>query len=101
MAKGGKTRVVRVLAGLLLAVNGAAFLACGWDKWRAVHHRRRVRERTLLLLAAMGGAFGLLLGMRLFHHKTRDPRFRRPVPLLAAGWAALLFLLWRRFGWRW
>ena len=49
-------------------------------------------ERTLLLIAAIGGSLGSLLGMLIAHHKTRKPKFYILVPLLlvlhaaAAGW---------------
>lgn len=49
-------------------------------------------ERTLLLIAAIGGSLGSLLGMLVAHHKTRKAKFYILVPLLlvlhaaAAGW---------------
>ena len=70
-------------AGLyLLAVNLLAFCAFGRDKRLAQTGRRRVPEARLLLYAALGGALGALLGMRVFRHKTRKPLFRLLVPLL-------------------
>ena len=57
--------------GGLLAVNAAAFFLYGLDKWKAVHGRRRIRERTLLFIAAAGGSAGAFLAMRFFRHKTR------------------------------
>ena len=48
--------------------------------------------RTLLLIAAIGGSLGSLLGMLVAHHKTRKAKFYILVPLLlvlhaaAAGW---------------
>ena len=47
---------------------------------------------ALLALAVIGGSVGGLLGMILFHHKTRKPAFRIGFPLilicqlLLAGW---------------
>ena len=43
-----------LLFGGLLAVNAAAFFLYGLDKWKAVYGRRRIREMTLLLVAAAG-----------------------------------------------
>ena len=40
----------------ILAVNGITFLAFGLDKYKAVHHRFRIREATLFTLALLGGA---------------------------------------------
>ena len=50
-----------LLFGGLLAVNAAAFFLYGLDKWKAVYGRRRIREMTLLLIAAAGGSAGAFL----------------------------------------
>ena len=76
----------------LLAVNLAAFLLFGLDKWKAKNHRWRVPERTLLLFAAAGGSAGALLGMYLFHHKTNKPKFYLGVPAILALQVILLYL---------
>lgn len=89
--------LLRLLCGYLLLLNAAAFVAFGADKRRARKGRWRIPERTLLGLSAAGGFVGALLGMRLFHHKTRKPRFAIGVPLTAALWLAAA-LLWRS-GW--
>lgn len=68
-----------------------AFFLMGYDKGRAKAGRRRVPERTLLLVAALGGAPGALLGMYLFRHKTRHPRFQYGLPLLLLAQAGLIF----------
>lgn len=69
-------------AALLILVNAAAFLLFGADKWKARHGRWRIPESTLLLLAALGGSIGALLGMKIFHHKTRKPKFYLGIPAI-------------------
>lgn len=69
-------------AALLILVNAAAFLLFGADKWKARHSRWRIPESTLLLLAALGGSIGALLGMKIFHHKTRKPKFYLGIPAI-------------------
>jgi uncharacterized membrane protein YsdA (DUF1294 family) len=54
----------------------ACFIAYGLDKRRAVNGGRRVPERTLHLMAFLGGWPGALLGQRHFRHKTQKPAFR-------------------------
>ena len=66
----------------LLTVNAVAFAAFGRDKRLARRGARRIPEFRLLLWAALGGALGAWLGMRVFHHKTQKPLFRLLVPLL-------------------
>ncbi|MDO4621608.1 MAG: DUF1294 domain-containing protein [Eubacteriales bacterium] len=72
----------------LIGINMAAFVIYGVDKWKAVHHKWRIPESVLLLLAAAGGALGALLGMRIWNHKTRKPKFYILVPLLLVLWSA-------------
>lgn len=87
--------IVGALALVLLVMNLLAFAAFGRDKCRARQDRRRTPERRLLLYAALGGALGALVGMRVFHHKTRKLRFRLLVPLfllLHLGLAVLLYV---------
>ena len=82
----------KLLLYYLLIINAAGFLIMCVDKLLAKKEARRVPERTLLWVAALGGSFGSLLGMMLAHHKTRKPKFYITVPLLlalqaaAAGW---------------
>lgn len=72
-----KLRTAAYLA--VAAMSVLSFFLFGADKRRAVRGEFRIRERTLLLSALLGGP-GALLGMRLFHHKTRKPLFRVLVP---------------------
>jgi uncharacterized membrane protein YsdA (DUF1294 family) len=58
---------------------------------------RRVPERTLFLLAAIGGSIGALLGMRVWHHKTLHRSFRIGIPAILLAQAALAVLLWLYF----
>lgn len=81
----------------LAGVNLVTFAAFGIDKWKAVRHRWRIPEATLLGLSLIGGALGGLAGMRLFRHKTRKARFFVGVPVMLAAQlglgAAWLFFL--------
>ena len=79
------------IAGCVLAIfNLFTFLLYGIDKRKAVHHRWRIPERVLILCAFLGGAAGALLGMLLFHHKTRKWKFRILVPLALLLWCLIL-----------
>jgi len=72
-------------------------LVYGVDKLRAKKGGWRIPEKTLLALALLGGGVGAFLGMRLFHHKTRHPKFVRLVPLFAALNIAAIVLI-KNFG---
>ena len=66
----------------LLAVNFITFLLYGDDKSRARRHAWRIPEKVLMGAAVIGGSIGALLGMSIFHHKTRKPKFYIGIPLI-------------------
>ncbi|OJU63771.1 MAG: hypothetical protein BGO01_07485 [Armatimonadetes bacterium 55-13] len=54
----------------------SAFLMFAWDKASAKARRRRIPERQMFLLAALGGWPGAILGRKLFRHKSKKVIFR-------------------------
>lgn len=79
----------------LLIVNAAGFLSMLVDKQKAKKNLWRIPERTLLLIAALGGSIGSLVGMYTFRHKTKHLKFTLGIPLILTIQAAavLCFLL--------
>ena len=75
----------------LIVVNVVTFVVYGIDKWKAMKGRWRISEFTLLLLAVIGGSIGALLGMRVWHHKTKHLKFKYGVPLILLAQLALLY----------
>lgn len=73
-----------ILAALvyLALVNVIAFAVYGADKRRAKKDKRRVPEKTLFLLAIIGGSVGALAGMYTFRHKTRHWYFVWGIPAI-------------------
>ena len=61
---------------VVVVMSLACFIAYGLDKRQAVNGGRRVSERTLHLMAFLGGWPGSLIGQRQFHHKTQKVPFR-------------------------
>ena len=64
------------IIGYAIAVNLVGFLAFLWDKHCALTGQWRVRESTLLTLAAIGGIGGCIIGQQVLRHKTRKEPFR-------------------------
>ena len=74
------------------------FVAMGLDKMLAVGRRSRVSERTLWLIALLGGFLGIFLGGRAFHHKTSKASFWGPVLFASVIWVVALASLYVRLG---
>lgn len=93
-----------LLAIWLLLINIVTFFAFGLDKWKAKRKEtnsnvRRIPEKTLFLLAWLGGGAGALLGMRVWHHKTLHKSFRFGIPLILALEILVPLGLW--IYWKW
>lgn len=71
-------------------MSAFTLLLFGWDKLMAKLGRRRIPEASLLLACLAGGAAGGLVGMYLFRHKIRKPKFYLTVPLLVVLDVAIL-----------
>ncbi len=65
----------------LMIWNGFVFMLFGIDKRKARLHKRRISEETLIFSAFFMGALGGLLGMGVFHHKTKHMKFRILLPI--------------------
>ncbi len=76
----------------LLVMNLVTLAVYGIDKHRARQGRWRVPEKTLFLLAILGGSIGALAGMYGFHHKTRHWYFRFGLPAILLLHIALALL---------
>ncbi len=84
-----------VIIAYLAALNLTAFLIYGLDKSKSgITGARRISEKTLLILALIGGSLGALAGMKIFRHKTKKISFQAP---LAAILAIQIFLVWYIF----
>lgn len=69
--------------GLYFIMNIIGVFIMGADKKRAQKHQYRISERTLWLVAFLGGAVGTTAGMQLYRHKTKHTSFKIGFPFLA------------------
>ena len=77
----------------LAAVSLVAVLLTVWDKSRARRRAWRVPERTLWLVAFLGGCAAMCLAMLLVNHKTCHRRFMFGLPLLLVAQCAVVAAL--------
>lgn len=74
-------------------ISMAAVIVTIHDKRAAIRHRRRVPERTLLLLSTLGGSAAMYLTMQCIRHKTKHAKFMVGIPVIILL-QVLLGLLW-------
>ena len=91
-----------LLAIWLVLINLVTFFVFGLDKLKAKRKVnkesvRRVPEKTLFLLAVVGGSIGALLGMKAWHHKTLHKSFRFGIPAILALQILIPAGLWLYF----
>ncbi|TFE01158.1 DUF1294 domain-containing protein [Jeotgalibacillus salarius] len=60
------------------------------DKKRARNDEYRISEKTLWVIALLGGALGSWAGMNVFRHKTKHLTFRVGMPVLVILHSALI-----------
>ena len=72
---------IAVIAWLVI-INLVAFAIFGLDKKRAKKGQWRIPEKTLFLSAILGGSVGAILGMYIFHHKTKHWYFQIGIPAI-------------------
>lgn len=86
---------MQIILIYLLIMNASGFLVMTIDKLYARKNMRRIPERTLLGMAAVGGSVGVWLAMYTVRHKTKHLKFVVGIPvilILQAGFV-LYFLL--------
>ena len=74
--------ILKAVIIYLCAVSAVSVAATVHDKCAAKKSRRRVPERTLILLCMFGGSAAMYLTMRIIHHKTRHAKFMVGIPVI-------------------
>ena len=66
----------------MVVINIIAVIVTVHDKSAAQRGAWRVKERTLMLISALGGAPAMYLTMLTIHNKTRKPLFMIGIPVI-------------------
>ncbi|MGN0586295.1 MAG: DUF1294 domain-containing protein [Oscillospiraceae bacterium] len=82
-----------------IVIGAAAYVAVismiGWilpyaDKKRARNGSWRIPEKTLFVVAALGGSAAMYASMKKYRHKTKHKRFMIGIPCIMIAQAALI-----------
>lgn len=79
----------------LLIINALGFALMLADKVKARKNLWRIPESTLMLIAALGGSVGSLLGMYTVRHKTKHRKFALGIPAILLAQIILAAVLLR------
>ena len=82
--------IILIVMAALIAMNLVSFALMGIDKRRAQRGAWRISEKALFLTTACFGGLGGVMGMRLFHHKTKHWYFRVFFPAMLAAQIVIL-----------
>lgn len=66
----------------LAVINLITFFLFWKDKRRSKRDDWRIPEKTLIGLCVFGGSIGGMLGMQIFHHKTKHWQFSMGIPVI-------------------
>ena len=72
-------------------MNLVGFFIMGLDKRRAKLKEWRIEEKTLFMIAILGGSIGSILGMKVFRHKTKHKKFTFGMPFIILIQIIILF----------
>lgn len=86
--------IFKITLGYLALISLVSVIVCIYDKVAAKHNpRHRTRERTLLLLSALGGSVAMLLTMLVIRHKTRHIKFMLGIPVIILIQGAIAYFV--------
>ena len=85
-----KKTIILVALTIIAIMNIATFALMGHDKRCSRQGKWRVPEKTLFLVTACFGGLGGVLGMKVFHHKTKHWYFKVFFPVLLVIQVGLL-----------
>lgn len=91
-AGGRECEMKEVVICIIILCNLIAFALMGIDKYKAIHNRWRIPEKTLFMSAIPFSALGAILGMKIFHHKTKHRKFVIGMPVIFIVQIALVLV---------
>ena len=81
-----------IIIGYVLIINLLGYLTMWSDKRKAKRGEYRISEKTLFLVALLGGSIGSIAGMKKFRHKTKHWYFKYGMPAILILQITVIFL---------
>ena len=85
--------MLKIILAYAVVINIIGFFSMFIDKRRAMQNKWRIPEKTLFLIAIIGGSIGSNAGMRLFRHKTKHWYFAYGMPAILLIQIVIISLL--------
>lgn len=76
-----------------ICISATGVIMTVYDKSAARHKKRRVPERTLLLIGFLGAALPMFITMQIIRHKTKHLQFMIGLPAEFLLHAALIIII--------
>lgn len=86
-----------IIIAYFLIINLSGLLSMYIDKRKAIKNKWRIPEKTLFLIALIGGSIGSISGMHLFRHKTKHWYFKYGMPAILICQVIIAILLSGKF----
>lgn len=83
----------KAFALYLCLVNLIALIMTVADKKKACKGKRRISEKSLMLISALGGAMLMYITMLLIRHKTKHIKFMLGLPLITTLQICALYFI--------
>ena len=72
----------KIVVAYLIVINLCSFIMMRLDKGYARASKRRIPEKTFVMISVFGGAVGVILGTYAFRHKTKHLKFTVFIPFI-------------------
>lgn len=88
-------RIMKFLLVYLTVINFFGIYIMHLDKRKAKKGYWRIPEATLFMVAFLFGSLGILMGMKLFRHKTQHVKFVFGIPAILVVQIYLIYKLFQ------
>lgn len=82
---------------IILIITCFSFFVFALDKYKAIHHKRRISENALLLFSFCGGSLGAILAMIICRHKISKGSFILKFILVLVIQIIVAFFIYQHF----